>query len=805
MNKAWRCDWIPLLLVVVVILGGVQLFHYGRQLGRPFGGFVAERFVVDNYWFVGPSTPPWWEGIAEAGLQTGDHIVTIEGQAYGRDHDEVFGAADAAGESSVMVAVERGEEMITVEAPLVPFRLAHLLDLKLPGFINGLGFLLLAIIVYAARPQHPVNRIFAIGSSLVVAHRWLVYPGVFLDEGGLTNFLNLVGVMVAPFVAAAAIHLALLFPRRSHWLSRRLLGGLYGLSTLVSICFAASRLVWWRSGWTPHGEWLERAGNQGSHLLLGVGALFFISRYVWLRHRSRRGTRLHRQVSVILAGFILTSPFLFVVTIEGFLTGSVYYLAGLNLRFLLLAVPLSFAYVILRYQTFRSRHPFLLGVFIFGSSALIASVGACLVRQTVAGPATAFVIPPFVPIFVVTLSVGFFWSTQGSWRGLFGRLLHRSRHSYRAARRFAERLVGHLDAEDLPLRMAKALVEELELEQAAIWLLNGEEELALAGWAGEWTSPPPERLPLAAGELATIESPLRLTPASALSEGLRPLAQQELEVVAPLRVRERSLGLLALGRRWDEEIFDDADLDVVVLVAQQTALFVLAARQIAFLREVPQRLTAAQERERQRLARELHDTIQQILGRLPFYLEVSHDSLRTNPEKAERLLAQSMADVESAAQAVRQIQQDLTPGQLDRGLVDPIREMAVRLAVRTGLEVEVEVNGAVDGALSLQARHALYRVVQQALDNVAAHAEAKRVIVRLSREEGVVSFAIADDGRGVSAAERRAAVSEGSFGLQSMSARMRSEGGGFDFVSVPGEGTEISGWLPTVDGQRSAN
>ena len=793
-----RFDPILLLLIVVVILGIFQLFHYGRQLGRPFGGFVADRFIVDNYWFVAPSTPPWWEGIAEAGLRHGDRIVALDGQPYGRDHDEAFAAARAADRSSVTLAVYRGEEMMTVRTPLVPFRLAHLLDLKLPGFINGIGFLLLAIAVYAARPQHPANRLFTIASSLVVAHRWLVYPSPFLDEGGLTNFLELMRVMVAPFVGPAAIHLALLFPQRSQWLSRRLLAVLYGVGALVATSLITSRLVWWQLGWTPAGRWLERAGYQGAIVLMAAGALFFIGRYVWLRQHSRPGTRLHRQVSVIVSGFIFTSPFLFVVIMEGFMTPSVYYLAGLDLRFLLMAVPLGFAYAILRYQTFHSRDPALLGVFIYGSSALVASAGAWLVRQTLAVPSTAFVIPPFVPIFVVTLGVGFFWSTQSSWRGLFGRLMHRRIRGYRATMRLAQRLADHLDAGDVPERMAQALVDELGLEQAAIWLVNGDDEVALAGRAGQWTSPPMERLPLAVEELATIESPLRLTPAVARREGLRPLAEQEeVEVVAPLRVKERSLGLLALGRRWDEEIFDDADMDVVVLVAQQAALFVLAARQIAVLRDVPQRMAEAQERERQRIARELHDTIQQILGRLPFYLEAVRHSLRANQEETERLLMQSMDDVERAAQAVRQIQQDLTPGQLKQGLVEPLRDVTRRFGERTGIEVELELGPNVDQALSLRSRHALYRVMQQALDNVAAHAEAKRVVVELSPEEGGVSFCIVDDGRGFSAAERRAAVSEGSFGLQSMAARVRSEGGAFYFHSTPGQGTEINGWLPS--------
>lgn len=798
MGRSWRFDWIPLFFAVVLLLGVVQVIHYGRQIGQPFAGYLADRDIANNGWHVGPVTPPWWEGISGVGLRWGDGLLAIDGHPYGRDQGERFATTDAAGRSSVALTVSRGGETEeVVEAPLVPFRLGHVLDLKLPGFINGLGYFVLAVAVYAAQRQHPANRLFAVASGLVVIHRWFIDPGLFLDEGGLTNFLDLVGVIMAPFLPPAVAHIALLFPRRSRWLSSWLLAGFYGLGVAIAVCFAISRFIWWRVGWTLTVRWLDYASYHVSLLFIGASVLFFVIRYLWLRWQSRPGTRLHRQVTIILAGFVPALPFVALMILDGFFSGHAYYLAGLNLRFLLMAVPLAFAYAILRYQTFRSRHPALIGVFVFASSALLASVGEWLVRRTLLAPDAVFVVPPFLPIFVVTLAVGAFWSTQSSWRGLFGRLLHRRPRSYRAARRFAQRLVDYLDTEDLPERMAAALVEEMGLEQAAVWLLNGEDEPILAGQAGEWASPPPERLPLERDDLALMERTLQLTRAVAEWDGLRLLSRQgDLQMVAPLRVKERPLGLLALGRRWDEEIFDERDLEVVVLVAQQAALFVLAARQIAALRQVPQRVAEAQERERHRIAWELHDTIQQFLGRLPFYLEVSRRSLYSDPEEAERILAECIADVEDAAHTVRQIRHNLAPGQLENGLVEPLREVAKRFARRTDLAVDVEIGPGVDEALSVPSRHALYRVVQQALDNVEAHARATRVAMALVVEDGAVEFRIVDDGRGSSAAERQAARGRGSFGLESMAARVRSQGGDLRFRSAPGEGTEVAGWLP---------
>src|SRR6185369_8655098 len=102
-----------------------------------------------------------------------------------------------------------------------------------------------------------------------------------------------------------------------------------------------------------------------------------------------------------------------------------------------------------------------------------------------------------------------------------------------------------------------------------------------------------------------------------------------IEVVTPLAISGRAVGLLGSGKRWDEEIFDERDLQITELIAQQAGLFLLTALQIEQLRQVPQEIATAQERERFKIAQELHDTIQQFLGRLPFFLEVSRGAARS--------------------------------------------------------------------------------------------------------------------------------------------------------------------------------
>jgi signal transduction histidine kinase len=102
----------------------------------------------------------------------------------------------------------------------------------------------------------------------------------------------------------------------------------------------------------------------------------------------------------------------------------------------------------------------------------------------------------------------------------------------------------------------------------------------------------------------------------------------------------------------------------------------------------------------------------------------------------------------------------------------------------------------VDARLDVEARHALYRVVQQALDNVAAHAEASRVTITVTPADRGVRFAVIDDGQGFSEQQRVSAQDKGSFGLKSMHARVTSVGGELTAHSSPGSGTQIRGWLP---------
>jgi signal transduction histidine kinase len=350
--------------------------------------------------------------------------------------------------------------------------------------------------------------------------------------------------------------------------------------------------------------------------------------------------------------------------------------------------------------------------------------------------------------------------------------------------------------------VAAALVAELELERAAVWQWDKRRgSLCLAAWAGEWSTPPPATLPSDLLRREGSHAPWRMNEGIAVA-GLNDNEQERvIEVLAPLWATGNLVGALALGKRWDDEIFDERDMEVVDIITQQTTLLLLTASHIQRVRRFPSEIAAAQESERLKIAQELHDTVQQFLGRLPFLLEVSRQKAMKEPEETQAILEHCLTEVECAAATVRDLRNNLAPRHLEQGLSRPLELLVEKFRARTAMSTQVKVSPAVDAAISLEMRHALYRVIQQALDNAAAHAQASRVTVAVTLDGSRVLFSVVDDGCGFSEEDRRRAEERGSFGLRSMDARITSLQGVLAFGPSEPSGTRISGWLPVEPGR----
>jgi signal transduction histidine kinase len=213
-----------------------------------------------------------------------------------------------------------------------------------------------------------------------------------------------------------------------------------------------------------------------------------------------------------------------------------------------------------------------------------------------------------------------------------------------------------------------------------------------------------------------------------------------------------------------------------------------------------------QEEERKRISRELHDEIGQALTAIFTDLAISE---RTSPAQQESLPKMRIADIEkhlvNAMERVHAFARELRPAILDDlGLLPTLRSYLKEYAERTGLLVRFE-RGAQDTPLTADQKTALFRVAQESLNNIAKHAQATEVEVRLRLLKNGVQLRIRDNGKGFTEDEQRSAVERKRLGILGMQERVGLLNGRFLVQSAPGKGTTVIAEIPLLSaGQADA-
>lgn len=802
----WLRNPAGVALVMAVVFGILGTLPTLTQIGRPFGGFAAYGFPARDAAELAYDTPAWWPVVADGTLRVGDLVATIDSRPFTPNAWDAFADAYAAGRQATLDVIRRTTgETLTVTVTPLPVAISHVIDLKFTETIVGLVFWLLALLVLRARPGHVTNQVFAIAAACVAIHRLTIISGVITDTGWWVNLPKSGHMLAAGLIGPLLVHLAVVFPTVGKHRMRRLLVVLYTIGVLSGLTLALGRLP------LPLGipklldDPVGRVAYMTMLYLLLGGVLALFGRLIWSWRRESHTRRQQHTTRIILLGLLGSLPAVIVILIPlvpSLEPARTAFWRGLDVRWLMLSIPVAFAYVIIRYQTFKGVSRLFILIIVLALSGVLAAFGSGLWQLNQPAGAQAQR-PPFVTLFLFIGLASAIWSVQGSWRGWFGRFLHWEPRTYDAARAFGRSVMGATNLRDLPPAMAAALVDKMALERAAVWLWKPEiGRYQLTAEAGASDFPLPSQLGGPPGDLGVRA--IRTQPIERAPVWLRPLAEAGgIEVAVLLITDGGPIGLLGLGRRWDEEIFDDRDMAVAELVGQQATLFLQASLQVEELRRLPDHVAAAQERERLRVAGELHDTIQQFLGRLPFFLAASRDRLHHDPQTAADILDRCLTDVEEAAAVLRRIRVNLAPNQLETNLLHSLQGLVAHVQQRSGLTVSLAAPPDLDESLNSETRHALYRVIQQALDNTVAHAGATAADVALAREDGRVVFVVRDDGRGSSAETRRAAQAAGSFGLKSMQARLEMCGGELAFDSAPGAGTTVGGWVPAASGHQS--
>ena len=217
------------------------------------------------------------------------------------------------------------------------------------------------------------------------------------------------------------------------------------------------------------------------------------------------------------------------------------------------------------------------------------------------------------------------------------------------------------------------------------------------------------------------------------------------------------------------------------------------------LQQLSHGLVEAQETERRRIARELHDEIGQALTVAQIHLQ----TLLHEPGLAAQTarLTESLQVVERVLEQVKDISLNLRPSMLDDlGLESTLRWYTHRQTALTGIKNHLRIEP-LEHRLAPAVETECFRVAQEALTNIARHAHAQTVSVDLRAEDGRLHLRVRDDGVGFEAgALRERAVQGESLGLLSMEERAALAGGGIEINSTPGQGTEVHAWFPLTSG-----
>jgi NarL family two-component system sensor histidine kinase LiaS len=194
--------------------------------------------------------------------------------------------------------------------------------------------------------------------------------------------------------------------------------------------------------------------------------------------------------------------------------------------------------------------------------------------------------------------------------------------------------------------------------------------------------------------------------------------------------------------------------------------------------------------ERNRLARELHDSAKQQAFAASFQLGSAIEHYEIDPEEGKRHLLEAEKLVDSVRRELIDLIHELRPPAMSgRCLDETLNDYAIEWAHQNNIEVNFDANGRKE--IPLEVKQSLYRILQEILSNTARHSQAKQVDIKLDYDTNTVELSIRDDGVGFEPQE-----SHKGMGLKSITERTEASGGDLIIESAPGSGTKISVRFP---------
>jgi signal transduction histidine kinase len=657
----------------------------------------------------------------------------------------------------------------------------------LPFLVAFGAFPIVGYLLASRRPDNAVSWLLAgVGAAFALDTLLSSYSTYALHGGVGGRHLGLVvaaidGPMWVPIVGLPATFLILIFPNghlpspRWRWFARVLGGGL--ALVFLAILFGPGKL--------------DNSAVPGVDNPLGIDALRLVLPLVLalvgllpigigvslvaLIRRFRRSAGIERlqlrwlvtAAGVVAVLYAISLPVGLVTEWNNAAPGWVQVLEAMAIGSFAF-IPIAIGVAILRYRLldidvvinravlFGALAVFITAVYV----AIVIGVGALLgsrANPVLSAAAAAVVALAFQPV-------------RRRAQRLADRLVYGKRATpYEVLSEFSDRLGKTYASEELLPRMARALVDGTGAIRADVWVRIGQQLRSEAAW-------PP------------ASEPAETVPISWIDER----SAETISMLEPIRHDGELLGALTVRKRPGDPVAPTEERLVRDLAAQaglvmrNVALTEELREHIRQLRASRQRLVAAQDEERRKLERNLHDGAQQQIVALSVKLRLLEQLIDRDGEKAKSIATALQTDLGGALEELRDLARGIYPPLLaDKGLVAALESQARRSVV----PVDVEGDGI--GRYPREIEAAVYFSCLEALQNIGKYAQASTVTLRLSDGHGRLRFDVSDDGVGFEAGEATYGT-----GLQGIADRLSALGGEMHVRSGPGAGTSVTGELP---------
>jgi len=737
--------------------------------------FIVSQSLSDGTHINPNATHPWQsDGMeivvvdsARNELRDGDIILEVEGRPIAAWMDRLFCLSPSCGEpappqlrpgAELTYTILRAGEVLSARSMLRPYPFWRVisgswgtLTFTLVTYLMFLVLLLkqpnessiLAMALMAAGFLGAMGWMFALASvDLLYRHTfWLYHFGIlvcyFIGLGGLLHFAL---VFPKPLPIVSRYRWLLVFPY---------IGGL-GIFWLVMLAYSLTtqnKLLWMAR--------IYEVTPLIDALWYGLAGLAIIQNYRSLKLESER-----RQVYTVVVSIALALLLSIVLTTLPAILFGESLVSGDSIAVISLIIPISIVISIRRYQLW-AIDPIINRALVYLSLSAIV-IGLYIVIVVITGSIlrTGMSLP--VSIFATGVVAVLFQPLRDRLQRGVNRLLYGERDDPAAV---LTRLAHQLETADTPTAILPNLVQTiartLKIPYTAIWL------------------------PVAAD---------RMKPVAVWGEASDPMQ------TIPLTYQNEAIGHLVVAPRGPQERFNRHEQDLLATIAALTASTVRAVQLSDELRRSRQRLVLAREEERRRLRRDLHDDLAPSLAGLALTATTIADVIPADPAKAVALAENLNQSIRASVSSIRQLVYDLRPSTLDDlGLVAAIRERAEQFSRSEG-DLRVMVNADDLPPLPAAVEVAAYRIVQEALMNVARHAQAQTCHICLKVVADLLEIEIVDDGIGLGEA-KKAGV-----GLQSIAERAAELGGTHQIEQPLGGGTRVFVRLPAVprNGDESA-